>query len=85
MKNPTSVDVYPQDDENIRAIMEKIRVEKPRDEATIRALVDDYEFSSPETKQHVANRVINLLETGFFEQPKPSSAQIDLVDTDAQV
>ena len=85
MENPTRGDIYPQDDENSRDIMAKIRNENLTDEATIRALVDGYEFSSPETKQHIADRMIDLLKMEVFQKPEPKTVEIDLIDTDAQI
>lgn len=85
MESPTRVDIDPQDDENGRAIIAKIRAENIRNESTIRAIVDRYEFSSKEAKQHTADRMVDLLNMGAFDQPEPKTIHIDAVDTDARI
>ncbi len=72
-KESKPVYIHIKDDENMRAIMEKIRNEKLTDESTIRAIVDGYKFSSPEARQHTADRMIDLLKMGAFNQdPLPT-------------
>ena len=83
MEQPSPIEIYPQDDQNSQAIMAKIRAENIRDESAIRALVDSYEFSSPETQQHIADRMIDLLKMGVFDQPEPKTINIKPIDTDA--
>ncbi len=77
------VNISPQDDDNSRAIMEKIRTENITDEATIQAIVDSYEFSSPETKQHIFTLMVKLLKMEFFNQPQREGITFDLMNTDA--
>lgn len=83
MENPTPVEIHPQDDENSRLIMAKIREGNITDEAAIRAIVDSYEFSSPETKQHIFDRIIDLLRMGAFNSPPPKTIELKAIDTDA--
>jgi hypothetical protein len=77
-EKPHLVDIHPQDDENTRAIIDKIYAEKIIDEEAIRALVDTFEFSSPETKQHVSDSIINLLRVGALDPNKPRQQGIEM-------
>ncbi len=77
------VDIHPQDNKNMAAIMAEIGNKKITDEAAIRALVDTYEFSSLEAKQHTAGGMIELLRKGAFGYPPINGVEIDMVNTDA--
>lgn len=82
-ERPTLVDIHPQDDENSQDIMTRIRKENITDEAAIRAIVESYQFSSPETKQHTSDRIIDLLRMGTFNSPPPKTIKLDAIDIDA--
>ena len=83
LERPTSIEIHSQDEKNSQAIMAKIREGKITDETKIRAMVDSYEFSSSETKQHISDRMIDLLKMGAFNSPPPETIELKAVDTDA--
>ena len=82
LEQQSLITVYPQDDEHSQAIMEEIREKKITDEEKIRALVDCYEFSSPETKRYISDRMVDLLKMGVFDKPPIKIIKIEKIDTD---
>lgn len=75
---PTTIDIYPQDEENSQAIIAKIRAENITDEAQVKALVSNNEFSSPETKQHILDGIIYLLREGAFNGEPPVIIEMNI-------
>ncbi|MBU1019109.1 MAG: hypothetical protein ABII07_00735 [Patescibacteria group bacterium] len=79
LETPAIVDIHTEDNKNIQAIMKEIRTKNLTNEDDIRTLVEGYAFSSPETQQHIADRLVDLLKMGSFDQPELEGITMNLI------
>ena len=80
-EKPSLADIHLQDEQNSKAIIDKIYSEKITDENAIRTLIDTFEFSSAETKQYISDRLINLLRRGALDPNKPrQEIELDIIE-----
>jgi len=82
LDKPKLVDIYLDDDTNMQKIVDRIFAERVSDLVTIRSMVDAYEWSSEDAKDHVKARLEDLFNMGVLDvsQPRPKGYTVELID-----
>ncbi|MFA5793395.1 MAG: hypothetical protein WC897_06075 [Candidatus Gracilibacteria bacterium] len=82
MESKKTVDIMPQDEENMRAVRERIIKGELATAEAISQAVNVLIFSSEEVKEYVRGNILALFEAGAYNSPI-KGADIVAVDTDA--